>query len=163
MLGQKGEAVESSREPLQASDSLRPVTETTTDWSDENALSNDIGLRTNPNSLQPTVSLTMLQMQTENQQQETESGLDPTSQDLTSATCTDSTDQDLSLSSREEETAAQESPAELPDSEPAAAVEEANEGEEEPAEAPAAPGKKSSTGKTKPTAKRRSGRATNRR
>ncbi|XP_023275322.1 cip1-interacting zinc finger protein [Seriola lalandi dorsalis] len=176
LYSQKGEAVESSRESLLASDSLRPVTETTTDWSDENALSDDTGLVTNLNSLQPIITLTRLQMQTENQQQEKESEPDPTSQDFTtsSATCTDSTDQDLSLHSKEEETTsqasvAQETPAELPagsreepDSEPAAAVEDANE-EEEEKEAPAVPGKKNSTGKAKTTPKRRSGRATNRR
>ncbi|XP_071321299.1 cdkn1a interacting zinc finger protein 1a [Trachinotus anak] len=176
LLSQKGEAVESSRESLLASGSLRPVTKTTTDWSDENSLSDDTGLVTNLDSLQPIITLTRLQMQTENQQQEEESEPDPTSQDITttSATCTDSTDQDLSLHSKEEDTTSkaslvQESPAELPagssekpDSEPAASIEDANE-EEEEKEAPAVPGKRNSTGKAKTAPKRRSGRATNRR
>ncbi|GAA6217147.1 cip1-interacting zinc finger protein isoform X2 [Lates japonicus] len=177
LLSQKGEATESSRESPLATDSLRPGTGTTTDWSDENSLSGDTGLVTNVNSMQPVITLTRLKAQRENQQQEEESEPDPTSQDLTttSVTCTGSTDQDLSLHSKEEDTTSQasvvqESPAELPagsreepDSEPAAAAEDFNEGEEEEREAPAVPGKKNSTGKAKTTPKRRSGRATNRR
>lgn len=176
MLIQKSEAVESSRESLLAADSLRPATETTTDCLDEKSLSDDTGLVTNLDSMQPIITLTRLSMQTENQQQEEQAEPDPTSQDYinTSATSTGSTDQDLSLHSKEEETTSQasvvqESPAELPagsreepDSEPAAAVEDTNE-EEEEKEAPAVPGKKSGTGKAKTTPKRRSGRATNRR
>uniref|UniRef100_A0A8C9YPL6 Cdkn1a interacting zinc finger protein 1a n=1 Tax=Sander lucioperca TaxID=283035 RepID=A0A8C9YPL6_SANLU len=89
----------------------------------------------------------------------------------TSATSTGNTDQELSLHIKEETTSqvsvVLENPAELPagsreepDSEPAAAAEDAN-GDEEEREAPAVPGKKNGTGKAKP--KRRSGRATNRR
>ncbi|XP_018518467.1 cdkn1a interacting zinc finger protein 1a isoform X2 [Lates calcarifer] len=177
LLSQKGEATESSRESPLATDSLRPVTGTTTDWSDENSLSDDTGLVTNVNSMQPVITLTRLKVQRENQQQEEESEPDLTSQDLTttSVTCTGSTDQDLSLHSKEEGTTSQasvvqESPIELPagsreepDSEPAAAAEDFNEEEEEEREAPAVTGKKNSTGKAKTTPKRRSGRATNRR
>ncbi|XP_040915228.1 cdkn1a interacting zinc finger protein 1a [Toxotes jaculatrix] len=178
LLSQKSEDVESSRGSLLATDSLRPVTEATTDWSDENPLTDDTGLVTDLNSMQPIITLTRLKMQTENQQREKESEPSPTLQDFstTSATCTGSTDQDLSLHSKEEETPSQasvvqESPAELPagsreepDSEPAAAVEAANEEEEEEEkEAPAVPGRKNGTGKAKTTPKRRSGRATNRR
>lgn len=172
MLSQKGEAVGSSRDALLAADSLRPVTETSTDCLDETSLSDDPGLVTNTSSMQPIITLTRLNVQTENQQQEDQAEPDPASQD-TSATSTGSTDQDLSLHSKEEETTSQasvvlESPAELPagsreepDSEPAAAAEDAIGEEEE--EAPAVPGKKNSTGKAKATPKRRSGRATNRR
>lgn len=115
-------------------------------------------------------------MQTDNQQQEKDAELSSTSQDFTttSRASTGSTDQDLSLHSKEKETTSQESvvqesPAELPagsretaDSEAAAAVEDANE-EDEEGEAPAVPGRKNGTGKAKATPKRRSGRATNRR
>ncbi|TDH02069.1 hypothetical protein EPR50_G00169570 [Perca flavescens] len=167
LLSQKSGAVESSRESLLAADSLRPVTETTTDCTDENSLSDETGLVTNLNSIQPIITLTL---QTENQQQ---AEPDPTSQDLvsTSATSTGNTDQELSLHIKKEEPTSQvsvvlESPAELPagsreepDSEPADAAEDANRDEER--EAPAVPGKKNGTGKAKP--KRRSGRATNRR
>ncbi len=167
LLSQKGEAVGSSRDSLLAADSLRPVTETTTDCLDKTTLSDDPGLATNVNSMQPIITLTPLNMQTENLQQEEQAEPDPVSQD-TSAT---STDQDLSLHSKEEETTSQasvvfESPAgsrEEPDSEPAAAAEDANGEEEEEKEAPAVPGKKNSTGKAKATPKRRSGRAANRR
>lgn len=174
MLIQKGEVVESSRESLLAADSLMP----TTDCSDENSLSGDTGLVTNLNSMQPMITLTRLSMQTEKQQQEEQAEPNATSQDFitTSATSSGSTDQDLSLHSKEEETTSQasvdqESPAELPagsreepDSEPvaAAAAEDANEEEEEEKEAPVVPGKKSSTGKAKTTPKRRTGRATRR-
>lgn len=166
LLNQKGEAVGSPRESLNAADSLRPVTETTTDCLEETSLSKDSGLVTNANSMQPSITLTRLNVQTENQQQGEPAEPDPTSQD-TSATSTDSTDQDLSLHSRGEEATSSvvaESPAEKPDSEPAAAAEDDNrEEEEEEKEAPAVPGKKTSTGKAKATPKRRSGRATNRR
>lgn len=170
LRSQKSGAVESSRESLLAADSLRPVTETTTDCTDENSLSDETGSVTNLNSIQPIITLTRLTVQTENQQQ---AEPDPTSQDSisTSATSTGNTDQELSLHIKEETTSqvsvVLENPAELPagsreepDSEPAAAAEDAN-GDEEEREAPAVPGKKNGTGKAKP--KRRSGRATNRR
>ncbi|XP_070706824.1 cdkn1a interacting zinc finger protein 1a [Pempheris klunzingeri] len=177
LLIQKGEAVESSGESLLAADSLRLVTETTTDCLEENSLSDDTGSVTNLNST-PIITLTRLSTQTEEERAEP----GPTSQDFitTSATSICSTDQDLSLHSKEEETtpqasAVQEGPAELPagsreepDSVPAAAAEDANEEEEEEEEeeekeAPAVPGKKSGTGKAKAAPKRRSGRAANRR
>lgn len=175
-LSQKGEDFESSTESLLAEDSLRPVTDTTTDCADKNSHSNDTGLETNLNSMQPIITLTRLKMQTVNQQQEKEAEPSPTSQNFTttSRTSSGSTDQDLSLHSKEEETTSQESVvqeslAELsacsreePDSEPAAAFGDANE-EDEEREVPAVPGKKNGTGKAKATPKRRSGRATNRR
>ncbi|XP_044189214.1 cdkn1a interacting zinc finger protein 1a [Thunnus albacares] len=181
LLSQKGEA---SRESLLAEDSLRSAPETTTDCLDENSLSHDTGLVTDLNSMQPSITLTRLSMQAENQQQENQAEPDPTSQDLitTSATSSGSTDQELSLQNEEEEptsqaSVVQESPGELaagstkePDSEAtaaaaaaaAAAANEEEEEEKEEKEAPAAR-KNNGTGKTKTTAKRRSGRAANRR
>ncbi|XP_035524382.1 cdkn1a interacting zinc finger protein 1a [Morone saxatilis] len=179
LRSQKGEGVASSRESLQAADSLSP-TQTNMDCSDENSHSDNTGLVTDVKTMQPTITLTRLNVQTENQQQEEQAEPEPSSQDFTttSETSTGSTDQDLHC--KEEETTSQasevqESPAELPagskeepDSEVSAAAEDANEREEEEEvkeekEAPAVPGKKSGTGKGKSTSKRRSGRATNRR
>lgn len=165
LLNQKGEAVECSR----AEDSLRPLTETTTDSSDGNSHS-DTGLQTDVNSMLPTISLARLQMQTDNLEQENKTEPNPNSLDSTS---TGSAEQDLSLHSKEEETTSQVSavqeslgellPAETGEeliSQPAA--EPINEAEEE-IEAPAVPGRKNGTAKAKATPKRRSGRATNRR
>ncbi|XP_042364955.1 cdkn1a interacting zinc finger protein 1a [Plectropomus leopardus] len=163
LLSQKSGAVKSSRESLPAAESLVPVKETTTDSLDENSLSDETVV-TDPNSRQPMIKLTRLNRQTKKQQQEEQAEPDPTSQDFISTSAT----------SKEEETSSQaseglESPAELPagsreepDSEPAAAAEDANE-EEAEEETPAVPGKKNITGKAKTTSKRRSGRATNRR
>lgn len=170
MLSQKGEAVASSRESLRAADRLGPATEPTADCPDENPHSDDTSSGMDVNSMQPIITLTRLQ---ENQQQgqEEQAEPDPTSQDFTatSATSTGSTDQDLLC--KEEETTSQapgvqERPAELPagsrgEPEPGAAAEDANEEGEK--EAPAVPGKNSDTGKAKTTPKRRSGRSTNRR
>ena len=140
MLSQRGEAVSSSRGSPQATDSLRPVIETTTDFLDETSCSDDTGLVTNVDSLQPLTTLKQLNVHTEKTS-------------------------DLHIS--EEETTSQ--PAELPpgsreepESVAEAAAEDTNEGEEEK-EAPAVPGRKSGTGKEKNTPKRRSGRAANRR
>ncbi|XP_047426025.1 cdkn1a interacting zinc finger protein 1a [Mugil cephalus] len=175
LVSQKGEAVESSRKPLLAADGLRPVTETTaSDCSDQNLHSDDTSLTRSVNSTQPAITLTRLN--SENQQEEGRAEPPSTPQDFTpiSSAGAGSADQDLSLRREEEENAsrassAQESPAELPaggrqeaNSEPAAAAEDANE-EEEEEEAPAGPGRKNGAGKAKATAKRRSGRATNRR
>lgn len=126
--------------------------------------------------MQPAITLTRLNTQADDQQQEKEAEPSSTSQNLTATlrNTIGSTDQDLSLHSKEEETTSQQSvvqeslaelPAdsgEKPDSEPAAAVEDANE-EDEEQEAPAVPGKKNGTGKTRAAPKRRSGRATSRR
>uniref|UniRef100_A0A3B5B8T3 Uncharacterized LOC103376137 n=1 Tax=Stegastes partitus TaxID=144197 RepID=A0A3B5B8T3_9TELE len=177
LVSQKGEAAESSGEPLQAADSLRPVTETTTDCSDENLPSDDAGLAKNTNPKHPIITLTRVNVQTENQQEVKQAEQELTSQDsaLISATSTSDADQDLSLPHEEEQntsqaSSAQESPAEPPagsreeeaaNSEPAAADEEANEDEEK--EAPAGPRKNNGTGKAKATPKRRSGRAANKR
>ncbi|XP_022053667.2 cdkn1a interacting zinc finger protein 1a [Acanthochromis polyacanthus] len=171
VVSQKGEAVESSGESLQAAASLRPSTDTTTDCSDENLLSDDAGLATDTSSKHPTITLTRLKVQKENQQAEPEL----TSQDSTSvsATSTSDADQDLSLHHEDEQNAsqvssAQESPAEPPagsaeeaNSEPGAPEQGANEEEEK--EAPAGPRKNIGTGKAKATPKRRSGRAANKR
>lgn len=173
LVSQKGESVESSGESLQAADSLRPVTETTTDCSDENLESDDAAKNTNPKH--PIITLTRLKVQKENQQEVKQAEPELTLQDSTSisATSTSDADQDLSLHHEEEQNTsqvslAQESPAEPPagsreeaNSEPAAADEEANEEEEK--EGPAGPRKNNGTGKAKATPKRRSGRATNKR
>ncbi|KAM7392808.1 hypothetical protein PAMA_007761 [Pampus argenteus] len=155
LLGLKSEAVESPRESLLAEDMLKPLPVTTTDCLEENSLSDDAGLVSDLNSMQPTITLTRLRMQAENQQQENQAEPDPTSQDFisTSATSSGSTDQELSLTS-------QASVIQEPDSEPAAVA-----NEEEEKEAPAVPGKKNSTGRAKTPSKRRSGsaRAANRR
>ncbi|XP_026153500.1 cdkn1a interacting zinc finger protein 1a [Mastacembelus armatus] len=175
LLHQKDEATESSGESLLAEDSLGPVAESTTECSDEIFHSEDTGFVTIVNSMQPSVALTKVKVQTDCQQQKQEAEPASTSQDFitTSATSTGSTDQDLSLHSKEEETTSQASvvqeiPAELPagsreksDSEPAA-VKGGNE-EEEEKEAPAVPGRKNSKRKAKTTPKCRSGRATKRR
>lgn len=169
LVSQKKEAAESSRESLLAADSLRPVTETTTDCLDEHNLSDDAGSVTNPDSEQPIDTLTGVNTQTENQQQEERAEPDPTSQDFVSTSATSNTDHVMEDETTSLASVVLESPAELPaelpadsreelDSEPAAAVEEANEEEEEEEkEAPAVPAKK------KAKTKRRSGRATNRR
>lgn len=175
LLSQKSEGVESSKESLLAEDSLMPATDTTTDSAEKDSHSSSIGLDTNQDSMQPVITLTRLKMQTDDQQQEKEAEPSSTSEDLstTSRNTIGSTDQDLSLYSKEEttsqESVVQEILAELPadsrekpDSEPAAAVEDANE-EDEEKEAPAVPGKKNGTGRARATPKRRSGRATNRR
>lgn len=171
MLCQKGDAVESPRESLLAKDSIRPVTQTTTDCFDENSLSNDTDLATDINFMQPTIALTRLRVQAENQQQDNQAEPEPTSQDFitTSATSSGNTDQELNLQSEKEEPTTQvsvveESPAEMstdrskkePDSEPAAT-------EEEEKEVPATTERNISTGKAKTMPKRRSGRAANRR
>lgn len=149
LLSQK--AIASSRESPCAADSLRPLTEPTADCLD---------------SMQPIIKLTGLK---ENQQQEEEAELDPTSQDFTAISATCNTDQDL-LGKEEETTSqasgVQERPAELPagsqgEPEREAAAEDTNEERER--EAPAVPGKNSNTAKAKTPAKRRSGRAANRR
>lgn len=149
LLSQK--AVASSRECLHAADSLKPLTEPTADCLD---------------STQPIIKLTGL---TENQQKGEEEELNPTSQDITTISATCNTDQDL-LGKEEETTSqasgVQERPAELPagsqgEPELDAAAEDTNEGGEK--EAPAVPEKNSNTAKAKTTAKRRSGRAANRR
>ncbi|TKS84412.1 Zinc finger protein 1 [Collichthys lucidus] len=149
LLNQKEEAVASSRESLLAADSLAPVTEPTTDCSDENARSDDTGLVTNKNSKQAPVTLTRLDTQTEKQQQKEQAGPSQTSLDE-ETTSQDSVVQERPAGSREE-----------PDSEPGGSAEDANEGEEEEKEAPAATGKKGGAGKAK-TTKRRSGRANRR-
>lgn len=134
MLSQKGEAVSSSRGSPQATDSLRPVIE---NFLDETSFSEDTGLVTSVDSMQPLTTLKQGDVHTE------KTG-------------------DLHIS--EEETTSQ--PAELPagsrESVAEAAAEDTNEGEEEK-EAPAVAGRKSGTGKERNTPKRRSGRAANRR
>ncbi|XP_072228643.1 cdkn1a interacting zinc finger protein 1a [Leuresthes tenuis] len=185
-MSQKSEAPQSSKKSTQAADSVRSVTETPTDCSNEGSLSVDTGAAANLNSMQPIITVSQLKTQTENQPQEKQQETDSTSQDLTiSATSTGDLDQDLSLHHEEEDnpsqaSEAQESPAELPagsreeaeaepaEAEPAPAAAAADSNEEEEVEEkeeelPAGPGKKNSTGKAKSTAKRRSGRATNRR
>ncbi|TNN73807.1 Cip1-interacting zinc finger protein [Liparis tanakae] len=119
LLSQKKEAVESSRESLLAADSLRPITETTEQ--PQNSLSDETGLVTNLNSMQPIVALSQVDMQTENQQQEEQTEPEQDSQDSISisATSTGNIEQELSLYIQAEESTPQlsvvlESPAELP-------------------------------------------------
>ncbi|XP_073333947.1 cdkn1a interacting zinc finger protein 1a isoform X2 [Pagrus major] len=140
MLSQKDEAVSCSRGSPQATDSLMPVIETATDFLDETSCSDDTGLVTNVNFMQPLTTLEQLNVQTE----ET-SNLHISEEETTSQPA------ELPAGSREE-----------PESVAGAAAEDTNEGEEEK-EAPAVPGRKSGTGKEKNTPKRRSGRAANRR
>ncbi|XP_060918140.1 cdkn1a interacting zinc finger protein 1a [Labrus mixtus] len=158
VLSQKGDAAESSKGSPLAADSLRPVTDTATDAVDETSLFDDAGSVINKDSMQPSVTLTHLDMQTEDQQHK---------QDLISASAASasSTDQDFGLASAEEETTlplesvVQESPAEA--REEADEEEEVEEEvEEEEKAAPVGTGKKSGA-KNKP--KRRSGRAASRR
>ncbi|KAM9841055.1 cdkn1a interacting zinc finger protein 1a [Aulostomus maculatus] len=161
LLSQK---VESS--PVE--DSLRPVTETTTDCLEESSLSSGTLLGTNQTSMQPVITLDRLRAQAENQQQEEGAEPAPTSLDFTSSDTSTSTHLELSHHSQEEEEeepASQASvdpeiPAQLLDggSDPTAAAEDANEEEEK--EAAALPSKKNGTEKAK---RRRSGRATSRR
>ncbi|XP_029025333.1 cdkn1a interacting zinc finger protein 1a [Betta splendens] len=174
LLSQKGEAFEPSRESLLVEESLRPATDATTDCPENSSLSNETGLETSLDSMQPIINLTRLKVETDNQQREDEAEPSLTSQDLiTSGSSSNSTDQDLHLHNQEEttsqESVEQESLGELPsgsreepDSQPAAAVGDVNEVDEEK-ESPAVPGKKNGTGKAKATPKRRSGRAMNRR
>lgn len=138
LLSQKGEAAESSKGSVPAEDSLRPVTESTTDCLEENILDFI--------SAQASVTLSRMNRQTGNQQHKQQGRSNPTSQDSSSATSMGSTDQDLILRSTEEEETGH-----------AESREEAEEDEEEH--------KAADTGKktAKNTTKRRSGRATNRR
>ncbi|KAM9735062.1 cdkn1a interacting zinc finger protein 1a [Menidia menidia] len=153
-LAQKGD--QSSGGAIQAAESFQSETEAPTDCSD------DMEAAANVNSMQPVV--TVSRMKTDNQLEENQQETDSTSQ--VSAANTEDLDKALSLHQGVEDGSPTVSPAELPagsreeaGSEPAPA-QDSNEEEEEP---PAAPGKKNSTGKAKATAKRRSGRATNRR
>lgn len=151
-MSRKGEDAEDSRESVQPAEGLMHITETASDCSDKNLLSDDTDLVTNLKSLQPVVTLTQLKMQIRGKPAEPEA----TSEDLSTASATITSNMDTS-------------PAEVPasssvdmDSEPSAAAEDANE-ELEEKEAPATQGKKNGTGKAKATPRRRSGRAANRR
>ncbi|XP_069027957.1 cdkn1a interacting zinc finger protein 1a [Embiotoca jacksoni] len=152
LVSQKVEAVKSSRESLLAADGLGPKAETLTDCSDENLLADNPGSVTDPNSMQPIITLTRLKVQGESQQGDEREEPERASEDFAAISETN-TDQDLSLLLEEEEATsqaceAQQGPAELPagsteevDSEPAAAVEDAKKEEvaEEESEAPAPP------------------------
>ncbi|XP_041826449.1 cdkn1a interacting zinc finger protein 1a [Melanotaenia boesemani] len=174
LVSQKDEAVQSSRKSILAADNFDLVTETSTDCSDKELLSADTSVAANLGSMQPIITVSRLKMQKENQLQQKEAETDSTSQDLTvSATSTDNLDQDLILNEEEDDTSqapsAQESTAEQPAGsreeavlEPEAANDESME-EEEEKESPAGTRKNNGTGKAKTTAKRRSGRAMNRR
>lgn len=156
LMSQKGEKVESSREPVEAADGLMHVKETTSDCSDKNLLSDDTGLATNRKSLQPVVTLTHLKMQTQRPQKGKLAEPEATSEDLSTVSATSSSNTDTSLA----EMAASGSVE--ADSEPSASGENASE-EVDEKEAPVTQGKKNGTGKAKTTTRRRSGRATNRR
>lgn len=154
MHSRKDEAVASSRESIQAVDSLRPGTEPAADCSDKNPHCDDSVLGMNTNSPQPIHTLTGL---TDNKQQGEQAEPGPTSHDPTSTTVAGTKHQDLPCT--EGETPSQAS-GELPacierEPEPGPAAGDTNE--EVDKEAPAVPGK------TKAAPKRRSGRAANRR
>ncbi|KAM4719496.1 cdkn1a interacting zinc finger protein 1a isoform 1-T3 [Anableps anableps] len=175
MVGEKGEAAQASTKSIPAADSLRPVTETS-DCSQENLLPTDTSEAADLNSTKSIISAVELKTQDENQLKESEA----TSSSLDfalSATSNENPNQELSPDHKERSNASQvsateESPVEPAadsreeaDSEPAATAGDSNveEEEEEEEEPPAGPGKKNCGGKGKNTAKRRSGRAANRR
>lgn len=139
-LRQKDEGAESPP----AEDSLRPRTETA-DCLGEDWLPGDTGVVTNTDPLLPVITPDRPGVQTETLQHTTSTDSESTPQELTG---------------HEPLHAEEGSPADLS----AAAPDEAHEEEEEEGgEAPADPGKKNSTRKTKSTSRRRSGRAANRR
>ncbi|XP_030004422.1 cdkn1a interacting zinc finger protein 1a isoform X2 [Sphaeramia orbicularis] len=175
LMSQKGEAVESCRESVQAQDSVCPVPESNRDWSDDTSL--DSGL----NSVQPIITLPQMTQQPEKQEEPNVSLADLSSTSpLSSTHCTDhgfcsvedkttshdSVDQKEPADSKEEPTDSKEEPADSKDEpgpDPTADAEgneEQQEGEMEPV---VVQGKKNSTGKAKAAPKRRSGRAANRR
>uniref|UniRef100_A0A1A7XDF8 Cdkn1a interacting zinc finger protein 1a n=1 Tax=Iconisemion striatum TaxID=60296 RepID=A0A1A7XDF8_9TELE len=135
LMSQKSAAVQSSEKSNPPADSFKPVTETSTDCSEEAVLSFASSEAANLSTMEPVVTV---------------------GQDL-STLATSSSDDGASL---RHDITAQESPAEVADPEPAAAAAEESNGEQEE-EAPA--GKRNGTGRAKTTAKRRSVRATNRR
>nr|XP_040052808.1 cdkn1a interacting zinc finger protein 1a [Gasterosteus aculeatus aculeatus]XP_040052809.1 cdkn1a interacting zinc finger protein 1a [Gasterosteus aculeatus aculeatus] len=164
LRSQKSAAVEPSRESPLATERLRPLTGTTADCSAENSHSDDTGLGTDLNSMDPIVALSAVNTETESQPQEEAAEPDQNTRDA------GDTDQELCLHIKEKErtspaSAALESPAEPSagsteeaESTAAADVEEEANAEEEKGKA-AVPRKK----KAKTTSKRRSGRAGNRR
>lgn len=164
LRSQKSAAVEPSRESPLATERLRPLTGTTADCSAENSHSDDTGLGTDLNSMDPIVALSAVNTETESQPQEEAAEPDQNTRDA------GDTDQELCLHIKEKErtspaSAALESPAEPSagsteeaESTAAADVEEEAHAEEEKGKA-AVPRKK----KAKTTSKRRSGRAGNRR
>lgn len=155
-MSRKGEKAESSGESLQAGDSLIHLKETTSDCSDKNLLSDDTGSAANRRALQPIVTLTTLKMQTQRPQRGKQAEPEAASEDLATISATSTSNADTSLA---ELTASSSVEA---DSEQSASVEDAGE-EVDEKEAPVSQGKKNGTGKAKIAARRRSGRATNRR
>uniref|UniRef100_A0A1A8CI73 Cdkn1a interacting zinc finger protein 1a n=2 Tax=Nothobranchius kadleci TaxID=1051664 RepID=A0A1A8CI73_NOTKA len=155
LMSQTSAAVQSSGKSDPPADGFKPVTETSTDSSGEALLSFDSSEAANLCTMEPVVAVSRLKTQKE---KELEPETHSTSQDI-GILATSCSDDGASLHCG---ITAQESPAEVVDPElaAAAAAEESN-GEEEEEEAPAI--KKNGTGRAKPTAKRRSTRATNRR
>ncbi|KAM9306493.1 cdkn1a interacting zinc finger protein 1a [Pholidichthys leucotaenia] len=141
-LSQKGDAAASSHESAQVADSLQPVTETTS-CSSRNLLSDSTSLRP--------IIISEMKMPTGHQQNE--------KQEETEALATSSpTDEELDGTQTELLTDSGEN------SEPPAPCEDANDEEEEEVNESQAPSvKKNGTGRGRPTPRRRSGRATNRR
>lgn len=166
-LSQKGEAVESCQESVQALDSASPAPESNRDWSDNTSL--DSGL----NSLQPVITLPQVTLQPEEQEEPKvfSADLGSTSADLGSTSVCSSHCTDHGLPSVEEETTSQDSvdqkgPAESkeePAPGPTADAEENEEQQEGEMEPVVVQGKRNSTGKAKATPKRRSGRSINKR
>lgn len=162
MVGEKAEDARPSTESIPAADSLRPVTETS-DCSQENLLTTDTSEATELNFTVPIVSVTKLKTPTENLE---ESEASPILQDCNQEVSPDHEERGNASQVSETEESQVEPAAgsrEQGDSERSAAAEDSNGEEDEEEEAPAGPGKKNYGGKGKNKAKRRSGRATNRR
>lgn len=157
MVDEKAEDARPSPESIPADD-LRPVTETS-DCSQENLLTTDTSEATELNSTVPIVSATELKAPSENPEESEASSI---LQDCNQEVSPDHEERgEASQVSETEESRVEQR--EQGDSESAAAAEDSNGEDDEEEEAPAGPGKKNYGGKGKSKAKRRSGRATNRR
>lgn len=158
MVDEKAEDARPSPESIPAADDLRPVTETS-DCSQENLLTTDTSEATELNSTVPIVSATELKAPSENPEESEASSI---LQDCNQEVSPDHEERgEASQVSETEESRVEQR--EQGDSESAAAAEDSNGEDDEEEEAPAGPGKKNYGGKGKSKAKRRSGRATNRR
>ncbi|MEQ2201162.1 hypothetical protein XENOCAPTIV_008494 [Xenoophorus captivus] len=166
MIGEKGEEPQPSTKSIPAADSLRPVTETS-DCSQENLLTTDTMEAADLNSTKTIISVTKLKAQEESQLKEKRAEGNSTSQDFTLSPTSNENPNQEEKSNASQVSAPEETPVESAvsreeaDLEPVAAAEVSNG--EDGEEAPVGPEKKNHEGKAKNTAKRRSGRAANRR
>ncbi|MEQ2300000.1 hypothetical protein AMECASPLE_020727 [Ameca splendens] len=166
MIGEKGEEPQPSTKSIPAADSLRPVTETS-DCSQENLLTTDTMEAADLNSTKTIISVTKLKAQEESQLKEKRAEANSTSQDFTLSVTSNENPNQEEKSNASQVSAPEETPVESAvsreeaDLEPVAAAEVSNG--EDGEEAPVGPEKKNHEGKAKNTAKRRSGRAANRR